>query len=200
MNRVAPWGTSPSAYREMVVQGLRERGEVRTMFAGQSMTPTLREGMQILLEEAEPAEIKPADIIMYKKADQAIVHRVVGIIRKNQKRIFVTKGDNHAYIDGDYIPEGDLIGRVRGAFFESDPQADVLIGSKFVGILYVALANLVSGVRRLRKYIPAPIRLIFKRFIGAFFFVFKEVIHSAYLGMYHGKLFYRRYAGRANSV
>lgn len=189
-----------NAYTEMVIQGLREGREVRTMFAGHSMTPTIREGMQILLEDAGPAEIKPSDIIMYKKADRAIVHRVVGIIRQDQSRLFVTKGDNHAYSDSDCIPESALIGRVKGAFFESDPKMNVLVRSRFVGIMYVALASLVSNVRRMRKYIPAPVRLMFKHFIGAFFFVFKEAIHAVYLVIYNGKLFFRRCAGRTSSI
>jgi len=188
------------AYTEMVIHGLQERQIVRTMFSGRSMTPTLREGMQILLERAEPDQIEAADIIMYRKADRAIVHRVVGIIRQNQNRLFVTKGDNHAYIGSDCIPEKDLIGRVKGAFFENDPDTDVLVSNRFVGTLYILLAGLTSNTMRIRKRIPAPIRSIFKYFIGAFFFAFKKTIHAVYSGMSYGKLFFRKRARRTNSV
>lgn len=184
----------------MVVQGLRERERVRTSFSGRSMTPTLKEGMQVLLERTEPDQIEPADIIMYRKADCTIVHRVVGIIRQNQNRIFVTKGDNHAYISSDYIPEKDLIGRVKGAFFEDDPDTDVLVSNRFVGTLYILLASLTSNAMRIRKYVPAPIRSIFKYFIGAFFFAFKKTIHAIYSGMYYGKLLFRRRAPRASGI
>lgn len=189
-----------SVYAEMVIHGLRERQSVRTIFAGRSMTPTIREGMQILLERVEPVQIEPADIIMYRKADRAIVHRVVGIIRQNQNRLFVTKGDNHAYISSDYIPEKDLIGRVKGAFFENDPDTDVLVNNRFVGTLYIFLAGLTSNTMRVREHVPPPIRYVFKYFIGAFFFAFKKTIHAAYSGISYGKLFCGRRAGRASGV
>lgn len=189
-----------SAYAEMVIQSLRERQRVRTMFSGRSMIPTLREGMQILLERAEPGQIEAADVIMYRKADRAIVHRVVGIIRQNQNRLFVTKGDNHAYISSDCIPEKDLIGRVKGAFFENDPNTDVLVSNRFIGTLYILLAGLTSNTMRIRKRIPAPIRSVFKYFIGAFFFAFKKTIHAVCSGMFYGKLFFRRRAGCTSGV
>ena len=180
------------AYTEMVIHGLRERQTVRTIFSGRSMTPTLREGMQILLERTEPDRINPADIIMYRKADRAIVHRVIGIIRKDRTRLFVTKGDNHAYIDCDYIPESDLIGKVAAAFFENDRETNVLVKSRIVGGLYVALGNMVLYIRRARKYVPSPIRSVFKYFVGSFFFLFKKTTHAIYLGMRYGQLFFGR--------
>jgi signal peptidase I len=171
------------AYTEMVIRGLNEGQIVRTMFSGRSMIPTLREGMQILLERAEPGQIKPADIIMYRKADRAIVHRVVGIIRQNQNRLFVTKGDNHAYISSDYIPEKDLIGRVKGAFFENEPDRDVLVKNRAIGILYVVLGQSVLAARRARIYIPQRVRLIFKYLVGGFFFAAKKAIHVISAGL-----------------
>ena len=196
-DRYADYGR---AYTEMVIRGLQEGQIVRTMFSGRSMMPTIRGGMQILLEKVPPDDIRAADIIMYRKADRAIVHRVVGIALKNQNRLFVTKGDNHAYISSDCIPEKDLIGRVKGAFFEDDPDTDVLVSNRFVGTLYILLASLTSNTMRIRKHVPAPIRSIFKYFIGAFFFAFKKTIHAVYSGISYGKLFRRRRAGPRSGV
>jgi len=185
----------PAVYADMVAQSLQAMRAVRVAFSGKSMTPALREGMQILVEKAPPEKIKLADIIMYRKATGAVVHRVVGIRRRGNGRVFVTKGDNHAYIDSDYIPEGDLVGRVSAAYFEREPDIDVLVRSRAVGASYVVLANLASGVMCLRKFIPAPIRNILKYFAGAFFFLFKKFIHAAYLGIYHVRLLGRRRSG-----
>jgi len=185
----------PAVYADMVAQSLQAMRAVRVAFSGKSMTPALREGMQILVEKAPPEKIKLADIIMYRKATGAVVHRVVGIRRRGNGRVFVTKGDNHAYIDSDYIPEGDLVGRVSAAYFEREPDIDVLVRSRAVGASYVVLANLASGVMCLRKFIPAPIRNVLKYFAGAFFFLFKKFIHAVYMGIYHVRLLGRRRSG-----
>ena len=181
-----------TVYADMVAQSLQSMRAVRVAFTGKSMTPALREGMQILVEKTPPEKIKLADIIMYRKAKGAVVHRVVGIIRRKSGRVFVTKGDNHAYIAGDYIPDNDLVGRVGAAYLEREPGIDVLVGSKVVGASYVVLANLASGVMHLRKFIPAPVRDVLKYFAGAFFFLFKKSIHAVYLGIYHVQLPGRR--------
>lgn len=179
-----------NAYTQMVVAGLRERQLVTTMFSGKSMLPTLQEGMRLLVERTTSSDIRTADIIMYKKGNQAVVHRVIGIIRCGKERSFVTKGDNHAYIDSDCIPEGDLIGRVSSAFFEDSPDKDALVKSRLIGMLYVILAKLVWVSRRLRRYLPKRIRGVFKYFVAGFFILFKKIIHALYLGMRHVQLFF----------
>ena len=181
-----------AAYTDMVTQALKERSEARAIFAGGSMTPTLKEGMQILIEAALPEEIKRADIIMYRKTDHTIVHRVVGIIGLGKERIFVTKGDNHAYIDSDHIPAGDLVGRVSAAYLELGPETDVLVKNRAVGASYVFLANLASLIMHSRRYIPKPARNVLKYFVGAFFFLFKKIIHAVYMGIYYVRLLGRR--------
>jgi len=185
----------PAVYADMVAQALKNMAAVRVAFTGKSMTPALREGMQILVEKAPSEKIRLADIIMYRKATGAVVHRVVGIIRRESGRVFVTKGDNHAYVESDRIPDCDLVGRVGAAYFEREPDIDVLVRSRAVGASYVVLANLASGVMCLRKFIPAPVRNVLKYFAGAFFFMFKNFIHAVYLGIYHVQLPGRRRAG-----
>ena len=66
-------------------------------FSGKSMQPTLREGMQIEVEEVASKEVKLADIILYRNHSAFICHRVIKIIQDKEQRIFVTKGDNQPH-------------------------------------------------------------------------------------------------------
>jgi signal peptidase I len=145
------------------------------------MLPTLEDGMIISVEKACPEAVKPADIILYKKQTQLIAHRVIKIITRNDKRVFITKGDNQAYVDADYINETEVIGIVRGAFRENNLNEDVLIKNKFIGCLYVIFARLCLAMRNQRKYLPSFIRYLFKPFVGGFFFVIKKIMYIMYL-------------------
>ena len=141
------------------------------------MLPTLKEGMRLDIEKASPNEIRRGDIIVYKKSDAMVVHRAVKITRAGHKRVFVTRGDNHAYIDVDCIPEDDLIGIVRAAFLQTDPAKNVLIKNKFMDILYVGSAGLMAFARRARNRVPRPVRNIFKHFVGESFLMLKKFTH-----------------------
>lgn len=166
---------------DVIVEALSKHGRIRTMFRGRSMLPTLREGMSILIKKSSPQDVKSADIIMYKSANNMVVHRVIRVIKKGNDVVFVTKGDNHAYIDCSYIPASDLIGIVRGAFFEDSPTQDVLVRNRLAGLLYVAVGNLALFARENRMHIPVAIRNILKYFVGGFFLGCKKIIH----GMHH---------------
>jgi signal peptidase I len=185
-----------NSYADIIVQGLEERGSVRTMFSGRSMAPTLVDGMTIQVYKIAPAVVLPADIILYNRAGQMVVHRVIGITNKDGKAVFLTKGDNQAYIDCDYVPEESLLGVVRGAFFKDEPQTNVLIDNKFVALSYSAIGLLVLAAMRARRYIPRPVRLVLSSIVGGFFFLFKKCIHATYLGIRYVQLFFRRYTGR----
>jgi len=159
------------------------------------MAPTLIDGMTIEVERASPEAVKTADIIFYKKNGQMVVHRVIGILNEEKRKVFVTKGDNQAYIESDYIDEKSLVGVVRGAFREDRPQANILVDSRFIGASYLAMGNLAIYTMALRRYVPRPLRLVLRYFTGAFFLLFKNTIHIVYKGMSHAQLFFRRYGG-----
>jgi len=170
-----------STYADALIQALKQQKRIRTFFSGTSMAPTLREGMQLLVEQACPDAIKPADIIMYKKNGQPVAHRVVRIERGAQGRIFLTKGDNHFYVDADRIPEGDLIGRVCAAFPGKGPDVDMLSRDRPAGLCYVVLANGIFAMRRVQKYIPTFIRQPLKPLVDGFFFLLRKIVHIIYI-------------------
>ena len=165
---------------------------MQAKFYGRSMQPTLKEGMLIEVDNINPQAVRPADIIVYGKGSPLIAHRVVRILKKDKKTLYLTKGDNHAYRDLTVIPEEDLIGVVRSAFYEKDLKRDILIKNKLIQLLYVIIGNLVFWVRKRRDSIPKFIRSIFKLFVGGFFLGFKKAIHLIHSLIEHEHLFLRR--------
>ena len=180
---------------DIIAAGLERDGRVRTIFSGRSMLPTLRNGMRLLVEKIPPEDVRPSDIIMYKKGDSIIAHRVIKIIPDGGASVFITKGDNHAYVDSSYIPQGDLLGLVKSAFTDSDPDRDILIKSRVVALLYRAVGNMALTARERRESVPKILRIIFKYFVGGFFFICKKLIHAVYMGIYHVRLQNVRRAG-----
>ena len=181
---------------DIIAAGLERDGRVRAVFSGRSMLPTLRNGMRLLVEKIPPEDVRTCDIIMYKKGDGIVAHRVIKIIRNAGACVFITKGDNHAYVDCSYIPEKDLMGIVRSAFTIGDPDRDILIRTRVTGLLYRAAGNMVLTVRGRRECVPKILRIVLKYFVGGFFFIFKKFIHAVYMGIYHVRLLD---AGRANA-
>ena len=187
-------------YADIIVQGIGERGAVRTAFSGISMAPTLVDGMTIEVERIFAESVNPADIILYRKSEQIVVHRVIRILNEGGLRTFVTKGDNHAYIGSDRVPQDQLIGVVRAAFGKDDLRKDLLINNRLIAASYLTMGNLAEYAMRARQHVPRPVRLVLRHILGAFFLIFKKSIHTLYLGMRYGKLFIRRDSIRSVGV
>ena len=182
---------------DIIADGLERDGRVRAVFSGRSMLPTLRNGMRLLVEKIPPEDVRTCDIIMYKNGGGIVAHRVIKIVPGIGGSVFITKGDNHAYIDCSYIPEKDLMGIVRSAFTigDPDPGRDILIKSRVTGLLYAAAGNMVLAVRKRRRGVPIVFRIILKYFVGGFFYICKKFIHAVYMGIYHVRLLGGRRAG-----
>ncbi|OQA16912.1 MAG: Peptidase S24-like protein [bacterium ADurb.Bin363] len=80
--------------------------------AGYSMSPTIRAGDILQIEEAAPENIKEGDIIIYQSLSnpgQNIMHRVIKI---NKDGSFVTKGDNNTKEDTFFVNDVNLVGKI----------------------------------------------------------------------------------------
>ena len=81
------------------------------VIATTSMTGTLNKGDVIIYERLDSEEeIKKEDIIVFKKGDRKIVHRIVGINVINNKTRYITKGDANHDKDKDYVLEEEIVG------------------------------------------------------------------------------------------
>ena len=81
--------------------------------ASDSMIPTYERGDVIIFEKIKQEElnsIEVGDILVFKKDDIIITHRVVKIKEENSKIYFYTKGDNNLTNDVDPVKGEEVIG------------------------------------------------------------------------------------------
>ncbi|MFH1479148.1 MAG: signal peptidase I [Candidatus Omnitrophota bacterium] len=182
-----------TTYLELVELALKHNKKTLCDFKGKSMAPALKDGMKAMVGNIAPEEIRNGDIILYRQNAALIIHRVIKILKEGGgKRTFITKGDNHAYMDAAYIPEEDLLGKITGAFFEDNMDVNLLIESRFIEILYVIMGNIALLLRNNRRSVPSFIRAIFKKIVGGFFIILKSLIHFIYIRIQNGQMLSRR--------
>lgn len=79
-----------------------------------SMEPKIQVGDLVLVEKTKDYDkLKIGDVLVYKKENKVILHRIVKIDDSSGKYIYNTKGDNNKSIDSWDIQEKDVIGKVR---------------------------------------------------------------------------------------
>jgi signal peptidase I len=98
--------------------------------SGTSMEPTFGDNDKVLWVEANPAELKVGDIIIYnhptKPWEGVVVHRIIKIMKNGEYR-FETKGDNRSESDAEtfissyFVSENDIKGLVIGALYSAAP-------------------------------------------------------------------------------
>ncbi len=68
--------------------------------SGTSMLPLFREGDIVLLYKPPPNEIRVGDVVVYKRCGGGyIIHRVIDVVRIDDRYYYRTKGDNNPYDD-----------------------------------------------------------------------------------------------------
>lgn len=85
------------------------RGLIR--ISGNSMCPLLCNGRKAVVEP-RAKEIKWGDIAVYRQANNLIIHRIVKVKRRDDYRLFQTKGDNTLNFDSFLMKESQIIGKV----------------------------------------------------------------------------------------
>jgi signal peptidase I len=83
-------------------------GSLRLHVKGRSMLPTLQPGDEVIVEPAQPNELKPGDWVVIQTSNQLLVHRFLTF---NADGYLLTKGDAHRAPDPPWTSK-DLIGRV----------------------------------------------------------------------------------------
>lgn len=173
-------------YLEVVIEGLKQQGMVRLSFFGQSMLPTLADGMSVEVRGCQASEVRPADIILYRRSGQPIIHRVINIQKDSDGIVFVTKGDNQAYVECASVAARDLIGIVSAANHPRLQRGNVLVANRFFGFLYIGMEYMSGGVRVIMNKAPGFIRNVTGYFIRTFFLILKKLIHFLYLRVRDG--------------
>ena len=82
--------------------------------SGNSMFPTLVDGDVVEIYTDEVENINIGDIIVYSKFDTHLtVHRVVGLVNRNEIVYCQTKGDGNAFPDDYLVSFDDIIGKIN---------------------------------------------------------------------------------------
>lgn len=80
-----------------------------------SMEPTFKVGGVVVVQPADPMNIKMGDIITYealKVPEVLVTHRIVGVTQANGSITFQTKGDANNFTDMNAIPPENIKGKV----------------------------------------------------------------------------------------
>lgn len=81
--------------------------------ASDSMTPVFSRGDAVILKKIDAEDVKIGDVLVFKKDDLVITHRVTKIKEENSKLYFYTKGDANISIDAETVKESNVIGVVK---------------------------------------------------------------------------------------
>lgn len=80
------------------------------VIATESMTGELNKGDTVIYEQYDDQIIEKGQVIVFKKGQSRIVHRVVDIERVNGQNRYYTKGDANGDLDAGYVTDADIVG------------------------------------------------------------------------------------------
>jgi len=81
--------------------------------SGRSMLPLIRDGDQVLVE-FRPRVLGPGDVIVFRRDEQLVAHRVIRLMGEGDQSFIAAKGDNVAAFDPP-CPFQDVVGRVHAS-------------------------------------------------------------------------------------
>jgi signal peptidase I len=91
---------------------LRNGQLVRFRARGDSMAPTIEDGDRLTVGPADPAGIRPGDIILFNQTERPIVHRVVAVLKGGDGGVVVVaRGDAKKSDDAPINPR-QILGKV----------------------------------------------------------------------------------------
>lgn len=82
----------------LIKNALKKHKIVKIRFLGDSMTPSIRNGEMIILKEESPHSIKIGEVIIFKRGNDMIGHRVIWKVHLDEL-FFLTRGDNTPFFD-----------------------------------------------------------------------------------------------------
>jgi signal peptidase I len=80
---------------------LKDGTTIRIKAHGYSMYPSVKPGSLLIIEPLKvKGDPKPGELIVIKRENGLIVHRLVKIVMKDGVRYYIARGDSNAYADG----------------------------------------------------------------------------------------------------
>lgn len=110
----APTPPVPAETIESMLDLWGETGRMQWLaVSGRSMLPLIRDGDHVLVE-FRPRVLGPGDVIVFRRGEQLVAHRVIRLMGEGGQSVVAAKGDNVAAFDPP-CPLQDVIGRVHAS-------------------------------------------------------------------------------------
>jgi signal peptidase I len=93
---------------ELLKEAASKDHKLKLEVTSQSMTPMLRKGDHIIVEQVLPDQLRRGNLVVIRRPSDLVTHRVIDI---DPAGWIFTKGDNHPYRDPP-VPLVDILGRV----------------------------------------------------------------------------------------
>lgn len=98
-----------------------------------SMSPSISRGDAVIIKSTKDyGSLKTGNIIIYKKENKLVIHRIKEIKKENDKYYFITKGDANKNVDNWIVKEEEIIGKS-------------LFKIKNIGYPTIWLSNILGG-------------------------------------------------------
>ena len=100
--------------QDLAIQLLQATGRVRFAARGYSMLPTLWPGDLLTIETIPFAQVRPGDVVLYRRWERLFIHRVLRKSREavgSERPSLVTRGDSMTGTDATVLPE-EFLGKV----------------------------------------------------------------------------------------
>lgn len=88
----------------------QENQQIWWPFVSNSMSPYIKEGDMVLVQHAS-RRFRVGDVIVFKRADGLVAHRVVSVRGRGVDILYRTKGDNLRFFDAP-VPQSSVLGLV----------------------------------------------------------------------------------------
>lgn len=112
-----------------------------------SMSPLIKNGDMILIEEEKAEGIEPGDIVtFYLSKNKIVTQRVVEIKDLNGERVYITKGDANIAKNEEPVSSGQILGIPRYIIPYGGNIAEFILSEKgFVVFVVIPVFLLISG-------------------------------------------------------
>ena len=101
---------TPPVFNELWEELLIKHGTCWAKVVSDSMYPVIKRGNQVLVEKADPDQVRFGDIVVFRRSGTLVTHRVIGKSKLGGEYHLLEKGD--ANLQSTLVPVKDVIGRI----------------------------------------------------------------------------------------
>lgn len=86
-------------------------GKCMIRISGDSMVPSYSHNQSILIKKSNSYNI--GDVVVIKRVNRFIVHRIIDVMVMGDKKFYLTKGDNNTFVDR-WFRKNEIVAKVVG--------------------------------------------------------------------------------------